>query len=152
MATVTGTLSHIAGQIVPAGTNVELIFKPNKNTVTVDGRLIYTRPASVPVTAGSGVFEIDLQPTVRAIERDYHYTPTIRWQNPDGYAAGHGYTTVDFPDMKVYVPEEGGRIDDLARPGAANPAVWYESTSEPTNPAPNTHWYDPSTGDVQIWS
>lgn len=152
MPTVTGSLSHIGGLEVPAGTNVEVIFTPNKNTTMTDGRLIYTRPVSAYADSTTGYFEATLLRTDRAIETDFHYKMRIRWANPNGYDAGRGHTVVDFPDLKVYVPADGGRIDALARPGAGSAIVWWVSETAPTNSAPNTYWYNPSTGDVQKWS
>jgi len=148
MALVTGTFVDSAGQPLPAALSPEVRVVPSKPTITVAGKTIPTHEQTATPNATTGAYSFDLEPTVNALDRDFHYLLRASYKMPNGYGSGSGYTRVDVFEQKLYVPAEGGTVADLAVAPAMQQTVWQGPTPPPysglwlyTDP-----YYDPSSG------
>lgn len=137
MAEVTGNLVDIGlGHL--NGLNPEIIFTLNKPNTNLAGGLVYaTRDLAVPV-ASSGAFTANLAYTTHMRDEAY-YSLRVRWQEP-GSATGTGYSAVDFHDIKLVVPFEGGLLGALIVGSATNPNAVYVSLTAPPKTWPLMLW------------
>lgn len=149
MATVTGTFVDSAGNPLPASLAPEVRVVPSKPTITVDGQTIATHEQADTPDATTGAYSFDLEPTVNALDRDFHYVLRGSYKMPDGYSGGTGYTRVDVFEQKLYVPVDGGSVADLAVAPAVQKATYWEGS---TPPPYSGDWlfidptYDPTSG------
>jgi hypothetical protein len=152
MALVTGSLKDFS--LAPMSDRTpQITFSPSAPAAK-DGLLLATPPVSVYPT-GSGSFSVDLQPTDELMAVTW-YTVRISWLE-----SGGGYVAFDFPDWKLFVPQEGGAIGDLID-APINPALVYTSLTPPTGKMPLGIWWlesnpdninDPAnTGILHEWS
>lgn len=147
MAIVTGTFAPAQGSGWPTSAEPRLLFIPSKPTITLGGTVVSTR--TDPVTPGAGgAFSVNLIPTVHTSDRDFFYTVRGYYLVPDGFQSGAGFNQVDVFEQKIYVPQNGGRIGDLALVQDSR-GLYYEGN---TPPGQSMRWlfldptYDPASG------
>lgn len=129
MPTVTGTLADIGLQDLAAFSPV-LQFAPSEPAADSQGRIFATRPVEV-VPASSGAFSVTLATTDGIIPARAHWVLSIGWRNPDGYMAGAGYFSKDFPSWPIRVPAAGGLLADMIDVPARSDMVWVGITPPP---------------------
>ena len=145
MALVTGNLGTfgLTSVILRAP---RILFVPS-GPATAGSYLFASRPVeAVIANDGSGAFTVNLMPTTE-IRPAAWYTIRIEWLE-----SASNYVGADFPEWKVFVPNEGGVIGDLiATPW--NPTLVWWGESEPLNkPAYSSLWLNPSTGTLKVWN
>lgn len=157
-AVVTGTISD-AAEIPMEAEGLQLVFKLNRFSGTTENLAVVTRQIVVTPDA-HGFWSQEFVPNELIVGESW-YSYSARWLDPNYFGDGSGYTGVDFPDSKMWVPVAGGTFTDLlGTPSTANPAIWWVSLTEPVGTqALNTWWLngDPNdetagTGEVMKWS
>lgn len=143
MALVTGALSDVGIEAFP-DLKPLLKFTPS-GPATAGTRLFATKPVTVPVNAGSGIFSVDLQPTT-SMRPAVWYVVTIEWLDPAG-----NYVSNDFLQWKLFVPSGGGNFGDLI--GApANPMLFWVSDTAPVSPQKGQRWLNTTTSKITEWN
>ena len=141
MATVTGTLTDF-------GLNNLFSFSPRlfftPSTVGVlNGQVFATKPVRATIFEDAS-FSVELQPT-EALLNDVYYSVSISYLNTGGT-----YISLDLPEWKVRVPDEGGPIGELIT-AAVNPRLTWVDEDPPIAPTAGQLWLVPSTGDLYRW-
>lgn len=145
MAIVTGILRDFTYEPMwPAQWAPELRFIPSASAV--GGASLYSTEPPKAVIDQYATWTVSLM-DYEAVRPPVYYTPQIRWLD----AAG-GIAKVDFLDMKLWVPPEGGVFADLVSTAGDNPLIVWYSDSAPAHPTINTFWVNTNTGDVKKWS
>jgi len=136
MPTVTGTLQDFNLQPL-AGFRPELVFTASGAAV-FRPRVFVTKPVVVSPT-NLGAFTVELAATT-LLRPDTWYTLAIRWLDPQG-----GYTTTDFPEWKIRVPEEGGNLAELAEAEPTDRMTWVGPNPPTGTLARYLWWIDTSS-------
>lgn len=150
MAIVTGSVDDFGPAGISAADGVTLSFIPSGPAIQQPPQgqgssvLLLSRKVDV-IPAADRSFAVDLVPTVD-VQPSSWYAISLHWLNGAGIPVG-----ADFPDWRLYVPEEGGDLSDLMSV-PANPVWVWTGTEPPTNPTPGTWWLNPETGDLNEWS
>ncbi|KAB1867343.1 hypothetical protein [Microbacterium algeriense] len=144
MALVKGNVATFGLESISLA-SAELRFIPSSMAVTGTKYLLSSRPVPVTVAAdGSGAFSVNLMPSDATRPSIYYM---IQLEALD--AAGN-FTTLEFPDWKLYVPADGGDIAALLATSLLTNAgmVWVDE-DPPENPAARTGWLvtDPESAD-----
>jgi hypothetical protein len=141
MPVITGKLIDFGD--IPMGVGAQVVFTPRKNGV--DARNTFTTRPVVAVPGENGVYTASLRSSyfVRPL---VGYTPSLRWLtpgDPDG-----GYTSVDYPNWVVYMPDYDCNFGDVVDTGddTVNPLMVVTSPAKPPFIALNMFWLDTSNG------
>ena len=145
MATVTGTFVDSAGNPLPASLTPEVRAIPSKPTITVGGKTIPTREQTVTPNATTGAYTLNLEPTVNALDPDFHYQLRGAFKIPDGYGPGAGFPRVDVFEHRLEVPAAGGAVGDLVGKRMGNSLV-YVGTDAPRDDEFTEFQFNPVTG------
>lgn len=135
MALVRGNVATFGLESISLA-SAQLRFTPSSMAVTGTKYLLSSRPVPVTVAAdGSGAFSVNLMASDATRPSIYY---TIQLEALD--AAGN-FTTLEFPDWKLYVPADGGDIAALLATSLLTNAgmVWVKGYP-PHNPALGTGW------------
>lgn len=154
MAIMTFSLRTIGlGNLAALSPVVE--FHPSGNALGTIGTIYAAKPEScVPEgAAGDGSVNLRSTPSVRS-PADFHYKLRIKYRDPTAFGPDAGMSVVEFPDWKIYVPEEGGNLTDYIEDSssAGNPLVLWTSVNPPLAFTTNTWWFNPDTSVLMKWS
>ena len=152
MATVTGTFVDSAGKPLPKSLLPEVRVIPSKPTITVAGKTMPTHEQAVTPNETTGAYSFDLEPTVNALDRDFHYELRGSYKMPNGYGDGVGYTRVDVFEHKIHVPTGGGHVGYLLSHRFGNDLVYAAPLPDgPVAEKQTGFQFDTVTGDLYQW-
>ena len=140
MATVTGTLRNF-GWSNMSNLKPRVWFIPSGPAVRVS-RLLATPPIEATIST-TGNLTVTLEQTV-GTRPDSWYNIRIEWLDPGG-----NYIGADYPEWRLYVPQQGGELSELLDVPPASGDVWVGPTPPPTT---SRLWLDTNTGKLKGWN
>lgn len=148
MAEVTGSFRDAVMSVASLGQPRVVFYLPDPQLSTgiAPGRMTPTEPVFATLNVDNE-FTINLISTENMLDPDAHYRIRLEWTS-----AGEIKHVMDFPDWKIYVPENGGSLDDLARYGQGgwwNQRLIWVSLTAPRHPRRGMMWLlsDPNNPD-----
>jgi hypothetical protein len=115
----------------------------------VNGANVFTTRPVVAVPGSNGNWTVGLRPTTTARPM-FYYKVSLRWLTPGD--PGGGYTSIDYPDWRLYVGLEDANLSDLVDTGGnTNPLMVYVSPTEPPFKRLNLHWLNTSGGGSTLY-
>lgn len=152
MPTVTGVLTDFGLSPVP-GLQPVIRFTAAPG---IDGNSIRIDRGIEAIPAADGTFSATLAST-DTLRPATGYRMSVKWLD----AAGNFIGFNEIPG-ELYVPPEGGALEDLLISFGGAPGLTWVSLTEPPLQGPFTSWlrvdptnqddYDPTTGDYYEWS